>query len=171
MAEFANRITPGAEALFFYAGHGVQLRDENFFPSVDADLRTEFDLPTQSISLNRVLDLMQERKVALSLVLLDACRNNPFLMASRSIGRGLAPVNAASGTLLSYATRPRSVAQDGDGANGVYTTSLLRHIDTPNLQIELLLKRVANEVKRETRGAQEPWTEGNIEGDFMFVRR
>lgn len=147
------------------------MRGENFFPSVDAEIRTEFDMPTQSISLNRMLDLMHERKAALSLVLLDACRNNPFLMASRSFGRGLAPVNAASGTLLSYATRPGSVAQDGEGSNGVYTSSLLKHIDTPNLQVELLFKRVANEVKRVTNGAQEHWTEGNIEGDFMFVSR
>ncbi len=126
MAEFSNRITPGAEALFFYAGHGVQLRGENFLPTVDSEIRTEFDLPTQSIALNRVVDLMHERKAALSLVLLDAYRNNPFLRASRSIGRGLAQVNAPSGTLLSYATRPGSITEDGDGSNGVYTTFLLK---------------------------------------------
>lgn len=144
------------------------MKGENFLPAVDADVKTEYDLPTQSFSLNRVLDVFSDRKAALTLVMLDACRNNPFGTTVRATGSGLAPVNAASGTLLSYATRPGSVAVDGTGEHGLYTTHLLRHMDTPDLPIELVFKRVASDVKRASRGAQEPWTEGNIDGDFVF---
>ncbi len=168
LAEFGSRIAPGSSVVFFYAGHGVQLKGENFLPAVDADVRTEYDVPTQSLSVNRVLDMFSDRKAALTLVLLDACRNNPFGRAFRSTGTGLAPVNAPSGTLLSYATRPGSVAVDGDGEHGLYTRYLLMHMDAPDLPVELVFKRVASDVRRASNGSQEPWSEGHIDGEFAF---
>ena len=99
---------------------------------------------------------------------LDACRNNPYASRSfRSVERGLARVSAPSGTLISYATKPGSVAADGDGRNGLYTGKLLAQMDS-NLQIEQTLKRVVTEVKSASQGKQEPWMEGSIEGDFCF---
>jgi len=111
---------------------------------------------------------MEEAKTRMNLAFLDACRNNPYTRSFRSAGEGLARVSAPSGTLISFATRPGSVAADGTGRNGLYTTHLLTAIETPNLPVELMLKRVTTGVKGASRGLQEPWMEGSIEGDFYF---
>jgi curli biogenesis system outer membrane secretion channel CsgG len=101
-------------------------------------------------------------------VFLDACRNNPYARSVRSGAAGLAKVDAPSGTLISFATRPGSVASDGPGKNGLYTEHLLRQIDEPNVPIEQVLKRVVSGVRQASNGRQEPWMEGSIEGDFYF---
>ncbi len=93
------------------------------------------------------------------------------MVASRSFAGGLAKVEPPRGTLISYATRPGSVAEDGEGSNGVYTSQLLRHLGTPNLPVESVFKRIANDVYRSTNGRQEPWHEGNLRGEFAFVVR
>ena len=168
LVEFKSKITPGSVAVVFYAGHGLQIKGTNYLPAVDADITSEQDAPYQSFDLNKIFDLLDESKSSLNLVFLDACRNNPFARSFRSSDRGLARVNAPSGTLISYATRPGSVASDGDGGNGLYTTHLLRNLDTPNMPIELMLKRVIAGVKRDSKGMQEPWIEGSLDGDFSF---
>lgn len=167
----SRRMRPGGAFVFYYAGHGLQLRGENYFPAVDASIRTQFDVPTQSVSLQHVLNLADDAKAELRFMFLDACRDNPWQVASRSFSGGLAKIEPPKGTLISYATRPGSVADDGEGANGVYTSQLLRHISTPNLPIESVFKRVASEVYRATNGRQEPWYEGNLRGEFAFVVR
>ena len=165
-----QRLKPGGAFVFYYAGHGVQLRNnENYFPTVDAAIRTHFDVPTQSLALQQILNLADESKSELRVVMLDACRNNPWLVVSRSISGGLAKVEAPKGTLISYATRPGSVAEDGTGQNGLYTGMLLKHMFTPNLPIESMFKRVARDVEEASRGQQEPWYEGNLRGEFAFV--
>ena len=166
--EFRTRITPGATALVFYAGHGVQVKGQNYFPSVDADIDTEEDVPLQSMNLGTLLENMEEAKAGVNLVFLDACRDNPFARRFRSGSRGLAKVEAASGTLIHYATKPGSVAADGDGANGTYTAALLREMDAPGMPVELMLKQVTNRVVARTKGRQEPWIEGSLRGDFVF---
>lgn len=162
---------PGAVAVVFYAGHGVQMRGENYFPAVDAHLEGEDDLPLQSLRLGSVLDALAESKTRLNLLLLDACRNNPFKQAFRSGTRGLGRVETGlpSGTLIAYATRPNDVAADGDGRNGVFTTALLKHMPAPGLPVEQMLKRVAAAVDSHTGGRQEPWIEGSIRGDFYMA--
>ncbi len=169
LREFRSRLRPGAVALFFYAGHGVQIKGVNYLPSVDADITSEEDVSMQSIDVNRVLDILDESKTRLNLVFLDACRNNPFTRSFRSTAAGLAKVDAPSGTLISFATRPGSTAYDGDGTHGLYTEHLLRNMNEPDLPVELMLKRVVSGVKRDSKGQQEPWMEGSIEGDFYFV--
>lgn len=166
--EFRTRITPGAVALFFYAGHGLQVKGQNYFPAVDSDISSEEDVPLQSLNLGTLLDNMEEAKAGVSLVLLDACRDNPFARRFRSASRGLAKVEAASGTLIHYATRPGSVAADGDGRNGTYTEALLAQIGDPGVPVETMLKRVTNRVVASTKGRQEPWVEGSLRGDFYF---
>lgn len=167
--EFRSKVTPGGVALVFYAGHGVQFKGQNYFPAIDADIHSEEDVPLQSLNLGNLLDNMEEAKAGVSLVFLDACRDNPFARRFRSGTRGLAKVEAASGMLIHYATRPGSVASDGEGGNGTYTEALLAQISEPGLPVELMLKRVANKVVAMTKGKQEPWVEGSLRGDFYFV--
>lgn len=168
MREFRSKLQPGAVAVFFYAGHGLQLKGVNYLPAVDAEIESEDDIPMQSLDVNRVFDVMAEAQTRLNLVFLDACRNNPYTHSFRSTGGGLAKVDAPSGTMISFATRPGSVARDGDGKNGLYTQNLLRAMDVPNLPIEQMIKRVVTGVKQASNGLQEPWNEGSIEGDFYF---
>lgn len=169
LREFRSRIKPGSVAAFFYAGHGLQVKGENFLPAVDAELAGEEEVPLQSINLSSVLNVMAESKSRLNLVLLDACRNNPFTRRFRSAGSGLAKVESApSGTLIHFATRPGSVANDGDGSNGLYTAHLLAAMDQAGVPIEKVFKDTAAGVKRSSGGKQEPWMEGQIEGEFFF---
>lgn len=166
-----NQIRPGDEVLFFYAGHGLQVKGINYLPAVDAQIHSEEDVALQSINVTAVLDLLEESRAGVKLVFLDACRNNPYARSFRSGGTGLSKVgNAPSGTLISFATRPGSVAADGVGQNGLYTENLLRHITTPNQPIEQMLKRVALGVEQGSQGKQEPWIEGSIKGDFYFAQ-
>lgn len=168
LREFRSSLTPGSVALFFYAGHGIQIKGVNYLPAVDAEITSEEDVPMQSIDVNRVLDMLGESKTRLNLLFLDACRNNPYARSMRSGVNGLAKVDAPSGTLISFATRPGSTASDGASGHGLYTEQLLKTMAEPNLAIEQVLKRVGANVKKATRGAQEPWMEGSIEGDFYF---
>lgn len=171
LREFRSKLTPGAVALVFYAGHGLQVKGENYLPTVDADIEGEEDIPNQSLAVRQLLDSLDEAKTSLNLVFLDACRNNPFSRRFRSAADGLARTAAPSGTLISFATRPGSVAADGEGRNGIYTEYLLQAMDIPNQPVEQVLKRVASGVKVATKGRQEPWMEGGIEGDFYFLTR
>jgi formylglycine-generating enzyme required for sulfatase activity len=167
--EFRTAIRPGSVALFFYAGHGLQVRGENYLPTVDAELSSEDDVPQQSMAVSAVLNAMEDSKAAVNLVLLDACRNNPFARNFRSAPTGLARVDAPSGTLIHYATRPGAVADDGTGRHGVYTEALLAHIGERGVPIETALKRVTIRVRDTSKGKQEPWMEGSLTGDFYFV--
>lgn len=168
LSEFRSRLSPGATALFFYAGHGLQVNGVNYLPAVDAEISAEEDVPTQSIDVNKVLGVMEGGKTGINLVFLDACRNNPYARGFRSAGTGLARVEAPSGSLIFYATRPGSVAADGEGQNGLYTRFLLEALDQPGLTVEQVQKRVAVGVEAVSRGRQEPWMEGLLKGDFYF---
>lgn len=167
--EFRSKIVPGSVALVFYAGHGVQIRGQNYFPTVDAAIASEEDVPLQSLNLASLLDNMDEAKAAISLVFLDACRDNPYARRMRNGAKGLAKAETASGTLIHYATRPGSVADDGPGRNGTYTEELLSAINQPGVPVEIMLKQVTNRVVAKTQGKQEPWVEGSLRGDFYFV--
>jgi TRAP-type C4-dicarboxylate transport system substrate-binding protein len=168
LREFRSRLSAGATALFFYAGHGLQVKGVNYLPTVDAEIDAEEDVYAQALNINNVLELMEEAKTRVNLVFLDACRNNPFSRKFRSTAGGLAKLDAASGTLISFATRPGSVAADGVGKNGLYTEHLLKHMEEPGLPIEQVLKRTGAGVKLASKGRQEPWSEGLIEGEFYF---
>ncbi|OIR19239.1 caspase domain protein [mine drainage metagenome] len=168
LSEFRSKLEPGSVALVFYAGHGIQIKGENYLPAVDADIASEEDAPNQSLAVKQIMDVLDEAKTRLNLVFLDACRNNPYARSFRSAaGEGLARISAPSGTLISFATRPGSVAEDGIGRNGLYTSKLLLQMNS-NQPIELALKQVVTAVKTASQGRQEPWMEGSIEGDFCF---
>jgi formylglycine-generating enzyme required for sulfatase activity len=167
---FANRIRPGDDVLVFYAGHGLQVKGMNYLPAVDARISVEADVPLNSLNLSELLQRLDEAKAGVRLLLVDACRDNPYSRGFRSSARGLARVEGApSGTLMHFATRPGGVAGDGAGRNGVYTAELLKHLRTPGLAVESMLKRVASGVRQSTGGSQQPWTEGALDGEFYFA--
>lgn len=168
LREFRSKLTAGSVALVFYAGHGIQIKGENYLPAVDADIVGEEDVPNQSLSTRQLMDVLADAKSRMNLVFLDACRDNPFARSFRSSSRGLGRENAPSGTLISFATRPGSTAADGDGRNGLYTSVLLQQIKNTDQPIEQVLKKVVSGVKLASKGQQEPWMEGSIEGDFCF---
>jgi uncharacterized caspase-like protein len=168
LREFRSKLTPGSVALVFYAGHGLQIKGENYLPAVDADISSEEDVPTQSLAMRQIMDVLGDAKTRLNLVFLDACRNNPYARSFRSASDGLNRVNAPSGTLISFATRPGSVAADGTGRNGLYTGALLEQMNNQSQPIEQILKKVVSQVKAGSNSQQEPWMEGSIEGEFCF---
>jgi TPR repeat protein len=170
LREFRRRIKPGDEVLFFYAGHGLQVKGVNYLPAVDAQISSEDDVDLESLSLVKLLELLDESKASVKLVFLDACRNNPFARSFRSASQGLTRVGdvAPSGTLISFATKPGSVAADGRSRNGLYTEQLLKHIGEAGAPVEMMLKSVIRDVKTASNGRQEPWSEGSLEGNFYF---
>jgi hypothetical protein len=155
--------------LFYYSGHGMQVKGENYLIPVDANIVREDDIKRKTINARDILDKMDEAKSHLNLVFLDACRNNPFPRSVRAVSRGLAGMNAPTGTLLVFATNPDNVASDGTGRNGVYTKHLLQYITQPGLEVGMLLRRVRTAVKEETGGQQVLWENGSIEGEFYFT--
>ncbi|MBL4787246.1 MAG: caspase family protein [Cohaesibacteraceae bacterium] len=174
-----SKISAGADvALFFYAGHGLQVSGSNYLVPVDATIGDETDLEFEAIDLSAILKVM-EREDRINLVFLDACRDNPMSrslsrsMGTRSaaVGRGLAPLDSGSGTLIGFATQPGNVALDGEGTvNSPFTSALLKHIDTPNLDVAQLMRRVRKDVKAQTNGRQIPWTNESLTEDFAFNR-
>lgn len=165
---FSKLLERADVGLFFYAGHAVQVEGVNYLVPVEADLEKKYQLKSQCIQVNDVLGAMEDANNKCNIVILDACRNNPFKGLTRSANRGLARMNSPRGSLLVYATQPGGVASDGKSRNGVYTQSLLRHMKTPNLEIMTLLRRVRNDVLDATEETQMPWESSSLTGDFYF---
>ncbi len=170
IAKFGRDLSSHTVGLFYYAGHAVQVKGRNYLIPVDAKIQFESDIEIETVDLAAVLSKMGGAKNRLNLVILDACRNNPFTSNSRTLNQGLAFTSAPSGTLIAYATAPGTVAADGEGENGVYTKYLIRHIEIPGKQIEDVFKQVRIDVKRETQGRQVPWESSSLEGDFYFFQ-
>jgi hypothetical protein len=154
--------------LFYYAGHGVQAEGTNYLIPVDADIQAEADLEANAFDAGRVLRAMKAAQNEMNIVILDACRDNP-LPKTRGIVRGLARMDAPSGTFIAYAAAPGQSAQDGaTGTNGVFTGELVKAIAEPGVPLEQMFKKVIAGVKADTHGGQQPWSEASIQGDFYF---
>jgi len=166
--EFGNRIKRGGVGFFYYAGHGIQSRGKNFLIPVDAQLQSESDLEFESMDANMVLSQMDDAGNRVNIVVLDACRDNPFARSFRSTSRGLAQMDSAKGSFLAYATSPGSVASDGAGRNGTYTKHLLESLKQPETRLEEVFKRVRLGVANETGNRQIPWDSSSVLGDFYF---
>jgi uncharacterized caspase-like protein len=166
--EFGQQLKGGGQGLFYYAGHGVQMRGRNYLIPANADITSETDVEDQAVDLNLVLGLMDEAQNGLNIVILDACRNNPFSRSFRSAGSGLAQVDAPTGTLIAYATSPGRVASDGTGRNGLYTSELLNQMRVPGIGVEEMFKRVRATVQKQTTGQQVPWESSSLVGNFYF---
>ena len=172
LREFGDTLrTVGGVGLFYYAGHGVQLEGENYLVPINTDVQRLHEIKYQSLNLNQVLDELGEAQNRLNIVILDACRNNPFTRNTRSFQNGLAPINhtnTPSGTFIAFATGPGQVAIDGDD-NGLFTKHLLTNMTIPGLPIEQVFKRVRTGVMAETAGDQVPWENSSLTGDFYFM--
>lgn len=166
---FARKLRTDAVGLFFFAGHAIEVDGENYLIPIGALIEDEVDAKYEAVSVARLLDNMDSAGNGLNLVVLDACRNNPYSRRFRSAKRGLRMMSPPSGTMILYATEPGNVAADGEGENGVFTEHLLKAIDTPGLSVEEAFKQTAIAVKQETRGKQVPWYEGIILGQFSFI--
>lgn len=167
--EFGHMLETGGTGLFYYAGHGMQVEGRNYLIPVDAIIKSQSDVRFEALDVGRVLGKMEDAGNGLNIVILDACRDNPFANGFRSARSGLARMDAPSGTLIAYATAPGSVAEDGNGRNGVYTKNLLAHIATPGLPVEQVFKHVRIGVIRDTNQKQVPWEASSLTGDFYFA--
>jgi hypothetical protein len=168
VADFGEKLAEGDTALFFFAGHGMQVQGRNYLIPVDARITSEQRVRLETLDVDAVLDQMAAARARVSLVILDACRNNPFERRFRSVSGGLAQINAPEGTMVAYATAPGRVAADGEGANGLYTQELLRAMRQPGLKVEDIFKQVRINVSRASNGAQTPWEASSLTGDFYF---
>lgn len=166
--EFGRAIREDGVALVFYAGHGMQVKGENFLIPVDADLKSESDVPYKTVALGQILSKFEGARSRVNLVVLDACRDNPFARSWRSTRGGLASVDAPAGTLIAFATAPGKTAADGSGANGLYTSHLLREMSVPNQKIEDVLKNARKAVAKASNNEQIPWESSSLTGDFYF---
>lgn len=165
--EFGRRLAEGGVGFFYYAGHGLQVRGHNYLVPIDAEIDSEAITRVAAVDVDLLLEQMAEAKNRVNIVILDACRNNPFERRLRGASRGLAAVDAARGTLVAYATAPGSVAADGDGANGLYTEELLQALRVPGLKVEEVFKRVRIGVAERSKGAQTPWESSSLTGDLV----
>jgi hypothetical protein len=166
--DFGNQLRRAQAGLFYFAGHGLQIAGNNYIVPVNADIRGEADAEDQSINMAYVMRTMEESQVKVSIVVLDACRNNPYARSFRSASRGLAQMNAATGSLIAFATAPGAVAADGAGRNGIYTKHLLASLRQPDSDVLKVFQRTRAGVVAETGGVQTPWESTSLVGDFYF---
>jgi uncharacterized caspase-like protein len=181
LREFSIRAPKASVRMVFYAGHGVQVKGRNYLVPIDADPKSEEDIPRQSADVGEFIDRLSAIRTGANIVVLDACRVNPFaggvivgpdgrrLKFRGLTPRGLASIDAPVGTLVAYSTAPNGVALDGAaGEHSVYARHLLANLPTPGLPIEQLFKRIRIGVAQDTGRAQVPWESSSLTADFCF---
>ena len=171
-----NRRADGADiVLVFFAGHGIEVGGENWLIPVDAQLKSDRDIDIESIGMRSFLASI-EGAGKLGMIILDACRNNPFANQmqrtnrTRSVGRGLASIEPVGNVLVAYAAKDGTTAADGDGRNSPFTRSLLSHIETPGLEINFLFRNVRDDVITATRREQQPFVYGSLSRDAIYLK-
>ena len=174
--QFADEAASSDVALIFFAGHGIEAKGRNYLIPVSADIKHEYELEDQAYDAGRWLDMLESMKSTnkqrVNIVIIDACRNNDLSRGWRSASRGLARMDAPTGTFVAFATAPGKVAMDGAKGqrNSPFTKNLLRAIQTPDMPIELVFKEVRRLVLEETKNEQVPWDNSSLVGDFVFKR-
>lgn len=171
IANFGRKLRSSSKdaiGFFYYAGHGVQAEGRNYLLPVEAVPTDKADLDLMGVEANWILRQMESAGNRTNIIVLDACRNNPFVTASRSLNRGLAQIDAPTGSFISYATAPGKVALDGDNVNSPFTTALANALPTPGMPIEQIFKRVRVEVIQATNGRQIPWDSSSLVEDFVM---
>jgi tetratricopeptide (TPR) repeat protein len=175
LKDFGDKAAEADWAVIYYAGHGVEMNGVNYLVPVDAKLARAEHVEDEAVTLTRVLSKAEQAR-QIRMVILDACRNNPFRMASaegrsRSIGRGLSAVEPARGVLVAYAARDGTTADDGDSGHSPFTQALLTHLETPGLDIGIMFRRVRDSVLAQTNNAQEPFTYGSLPGQEFYLKQ
>ena len=167
---FKDNLNSNDVGLFYFAGHGMQIKGENYLNAIDTNFFDEISAKHSSFPLNQIIEVMDSCSNKTNIIILDACRNNPFVRAwNRGADQnGLASVYTPRGTIIAFATSPGEVAADGKGRNGSYTAALLKHINTHDIPIEDLFKRVRNTLNTITGGKQTSWEHTSLAGDFYF---
>jgi formylglycine-generating enzyme required for sulfatase activity len=168
IAVFRRQLRQDGIGLFYFAGHGAQVEGTNYLIPIGANVESAKTAKADAVSAEEVFASMVEADTALNFIILDACRNNPFTHRW-PVGRpGLAPMQAARGSLIGYATAPGAVAADGTGRNSPYTKHLVHYMTVPDLLVEGMFKQVRAAVEEETQGVQTPWEASSLQGDFTF---
>jgi hypothetical protein len=177
LQNFANEADGSDWAVVYYAGHGIEAAGINYLVPVDAKLKTDRDIPFEAVALDHVLNSVESAR-KLRLVILDACRDNPFVphmrktLASRAIGRGLAPIETDKSMLVFFAAKHGQVSLDQvDGENSPFTTSLVRWMKVPDLEINKLFRHVRDDVLKVTNRSQEPYQYGSLSSEDFYFRR
>jgi hypothetical protein len=166
---FASKLKSNEVGFFYFSGHGAQVNGENYLIPIDARVENERDIKYATVHIGEVLDAMADAKNAVNIVIIDACRNNPFARSWRSSTRGLAPIHAATGMIIAYSTAPGQLASDGPaGGNSPYMKHLMTEMLMPGLPVEQVFKKVRVDVQRETGGKQMPWESSSLMGEFSF---
>lgn len=170
--EFGNEINGGGVGLFYYSGHGLQVDGINYLVPIDANIELKAEVAEECVNASTVLKVMEYSSNRINVIILDACRNNPFRSFSRSDEQGITkmdpPKGANQGSIIAFATAPGDVASDGEVRNGLYTSKLLKYINTPGLTLEEIFKKVRIDVSTESLGRQIPWENNSLTGDFFF---
>lgn len=166
---FGDKLRKADTGLFYFAGHGIQIKGRNYLIPLSVDVHSADEVQDESIDAGSVLRKMESAGNSVNIVILDACRNNPFSRSFRTLDQGLARMDGPVGSFIAYATAPGSVAADGTGRNGLYTEHLLQAIQQPGLTIEQVFKKVRNGVKNATDGQQIPWESSSLMGEFIFL--
>ncbi|OAD23012.1 peptidase C14, caspase catalytic subunit p20 [Candidatus Thiomargarita nelsonii] len=168
--DFEQRISKNGISLFYYAGHGLQIKGNNYLIPIKSKIEKQRHVRYRAVNAQEIIDMMTDAGGRVNIVILDACRNNPFRGFSRTTRSGLAAIHAPQGIIVSYATAPGKTADDGPRRNGLYTESLLKAIETPGLPIERVFKETATKVEQASRGRQVPWVSSSLTGkDFCFT--
>jgi hypothetical protein len=162
---FTNALKNGGVGMFYYAGHGIEVDNKNYLIPLYADISEKPDVEDEAVSVNWIIDRMEYAKNRLNIVVLDACRNNPF---GRGGGGGLAPINDAKGMYIAFATAPGKTASDGSGRNGLFTKYLIKNLQTPNLTLNEVFDKTRKDVYRYSYERQLPWTMTSVIGEFYF---
>ena len=174
LLDFARRARGSEIAIVFFAGHGMEVGGENYLIPVDAELKADVDVDHEAIALKTITPLV-ENASRLGLVILDACRNNPFAsrmartVRTRAVSRGLAAVEPSGNVLIAFAAREGTTAADGQGRNSPFTASLLKHLETPGLEINFLFRNVRDDVLEATRRAQLPFVYGSLSREAIYL--
>lgn len=172
ITKFKTEITKSTTSIIYYAGHGIQLEGENFIVPRDANIKISEEIPYFCIHASDCLPRKREQLNNINILILDACRNNPFKSGFRSPQVGLAKMEAPIGILIAFATSPGNASIEREGErNGIYTQHLLAHLKTPNLSLERIFKNTRTDVIASTSGKQVPWEESSLHGeDFFFIK-
>jgi hypothetical protein len=168
LREFGDRLGRTSTGVFYFAGHGLQVRGRNYLVPVDADIAREDEVAFAALDLAAVMEKLDSARNPVNLVILDACRNNPFGKRLQPAQSGLAQVDAPPGTLIAFATAPGSAADDGGGRNGLYTRHLLDEMRKPGAPVEEMFRKVRAAVRKASAGRQVPWESTSLETYFAF---